>query len=112
MAKIVRGKVPYLLLEDGEEVYLIVGVRSDVVKAVDGLVEIVPPEKRDIALTRLKGVFFDVQCVKRVLEKGECGYYDEMYGIGVVVGKCKDAVKRCGAVLYYLGEAPIRKVVI
>jgi len=112
MVKIVKGKVPYIVFDDGEEVFLIVGVRSDVVKAVDGIVEFIPPEKRDIALTRLKGVFFDVQCVKKVLEKEGCGYYDEMYGIGVVVGRCKEAVKRCGAVLYYLGEAPIRRVVL
>jgi len=112
MVKIVNGKVPYVVFDDGEEVFLIVGVRSDVVKAIDRLAEYVPQERRDVALAWVKGVFFDVNCVKKVLEKEKCGFYDDMYGIGITVGKCKEAVKRCGAVLYYLGEAPIRRIVL
>jgi len=112
MVKIVRGRIPYLLLEDGEEVYVVVGIPKRVLAAFDRLIELVPQEKRDIAYMNVRGVLPNLACIKKVLEKGECGFYDEEVGIGIINAKCKELMKGCNVVLYYLGEAPIRKIVL
>jgi len=112
MVKIVRGKVPYMLLEEGEEVYIVVGIPKRLLAAVDRIIELVPSEKRDIAYMHVRGVLPNLACIKKVLEKGECGFYDEEVGIGVVTAKCKELMKGCNVTMYYLGEVPIRRIVL
>jgi len=112
MVKIVRSRIPYLLLEDGEEVYIVVGIPKRVLSAFDRIIELVPSEKRDIAYMHVRGVLPNLACIKKVLEKGECGYYDEEVGIGIINAKCKELMKGCNATIYYLGEAPIRRIVL